>query len=241
MKKTLTFAALSLVLLGFTSATLADETNHWRLDTALNLFLAGMSGDVTVRGQPAQVDASFGEIFDHLEAAAAGRVTVGYDRWCLSTEFSYMRLITSVPAASVEVKQWLVEPSVGYQFSQFIEGFAGARYNNIDGTVNFHGPLGLVRGGTQDWWDPIIGAQLSLPLVGKKLTFDGRFDVGGFGVGSDFTWQAYPYLNWRFAKWGSAQLGYRWLGTDYETGSGANKFRYDVVVQGPQIGLTFHF
>ena len=70
---------------------------------------------------------------------------------------------------------------------------------------------------------------------------DGHFDVGGFGAGSDLTWQAYPYLNWRFAKWGSAQLGYRWLGTDYETGSGGSKFRYDAIVQGPQIGLTFHF
>ncbi len=234
-------AALAGVLLIPVTDAVAGETNHWRFDTSLNLFLAGLSGDVTTRGIPAKIDASFGDILDHLEFGAAGRFTVSYDRWFLSTEVSYMRLGASSSAASVNLEQWLVEPSLGYKFSDMLEGFAGVRYNNLSGDVRFKGPLGKVASGTQDWWDPILGANLSLPLVGKKLTFDGHFDVGGFGVGSDFTWQAYPYLNWRFAKWGSAQLGYRWLGTDYETGNGSSKFQYDVVVQGPQLGFTLHF
>jgi hypothetical protein len=219
----------------------ADETNQWRFDGALNLFMAGLSGDVAVRGNAASVDASFGDIVENLEAAVAGRFTVGHGRWFFSTEFSYMKLGISAPAASVDFKQWLVEPSVGYTFCEYFSAFAGARYNNLHGDVIFNGPAGRQPTGTQDWWDPIIGAQVSCPLIAHKLTFDGRFDIGGFGAGSDFTWQAYPYLNWRFAKWGSAQLGYRWLGTDYETGSGATLFRYDVVVQGPQIGATLHF
>jgi hypothetical protein len=74
-----------------------------------------------------------------------------------------------------------------------------------------------------------------------RLAFAGRFDVGGFGVGSDLTWQAFPYLDWSLAKSTSLQLGYRWLATDYEAGSGSSLFRYDVLVQGPQVGLTFHF
>ena len=240
-RQSLLAAALAGVLLVPATAAVADETNHWRFDSSLNLFLAGLSGDVTTRGVPAHVDAGFSDIFDHLEFGAAGRFTVGYDRWFLSTEVSYMRLGASTDAASVNLEQWLVEPSLGYRFSSMIEGFAGARYNSINGDIRFKGPQGRVASGTQDWWDPIVGANLSLPLVGQKLSFDGHFDVGGFGVGSDFTWQAYPYLNWRFAKWGSAQLGYRWLGTDYETGSGSGKFRYDVIVQGPQLGLMVHF
>lgn len=240
-KLNLLVAALTGVLLFPATAAVADETNHWHFDTSLNLFLAGLSGDVTARGIPAKIDASFGDIFDHLEAGAAGKVKVGYDRWSVATEFSYMRLSASVPRADAELEQWLVEPSLNYKVCQYFEGFAGARYNNISGDVRFNGPLGKVATGTQDWWDPIIGAQLSLPLVRNKLTFDGHFDIGGFGAGSDFTWQSYPYLNWRFAKWGSAQLGYRWLGTDYETGSGTSKFRYNVVVQGPQVGFTLHF
>lgn len=244
MKGTLPFhrAAVALIAglsLTTLSAAAAEETNAWRFDTSLNLFLAGMSGDVTAKGVPAHVEASFSQIFEHLEAGAAGGFTLGRNRWFLSTEFSYLKLGAEVPTAKFDMEQWLVEPTVGYEFCRYFQAFAGARYNNISGDITFSGPTGRVATGTQDWWDPIVGANLSLPLIQDKLSFDGHFDVGGFGAGSDITWQAYPYLNWRFSKWGSAQVGYRWLGTDYETGSGANKFRYDVVVQGPQIGLTF--
>jgi hypothetical protein len=235
-------AVIALALaLAMAPLTRADETSHWRFDTSLNLFMAGLSGDVTVHGLPAKVDASFSDIWSNLEFGAAGRVTVGYDRWVLSTEVSYMQLGADVPAASVDFEQWLVEPTLGYQFCSYFQGFAGVRYNNVGGDITFNGPLGKVPAGTQDWWDPIVGVQLSLPIVKKTLTFDGRFDVGGFGVGSDFTWQAFPFLNWHFAKWGSVQAGYRWLGTDYEAGSGLSKFRYDVVVQGPQVGMTLSF
>lgn len=223
------------------TAASAAEPARWRFDASANLFMSSLSGDVVTRGIPAEVDASFSDLAENLEFGAAGRFTVGYDRWSLSTEVSFVGLGASTRAASIDLDQWLVEPTVGYRLSDRIEAFAGVRYNNLDGEVRFQGPLGKVASGTQDWYDPIVGANLSLPLGQSKFSFDGRFDVGGFGVGSDFTWQAYPYLNWHFAKWGSAQLGYRWLGTDYEDGSGSKKFGYDVILQGPQIGFTMHF
>lgn len=85
-----------------------------------------------------------------------------------------------------------------------------------------------------------MGANLSLPLA-EKWRLNVRGDIGGFGVGSDLTWQAFPYVNWQFAKWSSLQAGYRWLYTDYETGSGTNEFCYDVLSEGFQVGLTVHF
>ena len=241
MKHTVLLSVLAAALLAPPAARAEEKTNHWRLDTSVNLFLAGLSGNAMVHGRPANVEVGFGDIAKNLEFAAAGRVTVGYDRWSLSTEVSYMGLGVAKGPVSADIDQWLVEPSIGYRFCKYVEAFVGVRYNNISGEVRFNGPLDRVPTGTQEWWDPIVGVNLSLPLVGQKLTFDGRFDVGGFGAGSDFTWQAYPHFNWRFAKWGSAQLGYRWLGTDYKNGSGANEFRYDVIAQGPQLGLTFHF
>ena len=38
-----------------------------------------------------------------------------------------------------------------------------------------------------------------------------------------------------------SRLGYRWLYMDYETGSGASRFKYDMLNQGAQLGFTFHF
>ncbi|MEI8044146.1 MAG: hypothetical protein WCL11_22235, partial [Verrucomicrobiota bacterium] len=51
----------------------------------------------------------------------------------------------------------------------------------------------------------------------------------------------FSYVNWQFAKWGTLQLGYRWIYADYETGSGQNRFKYEVLTQGPQLGVTFAF
>ena len=125
---------------------------------------------------------------------------------------------------------------------KYFEPLAGVRYNNLTGELRGPGvlPTPQIPTGTQDWWDPIVGADFAVPL-GTKFSLNLRGDVGGFSVGSDFTWQVFPCVDWRFAKWGSAQLGYRWLYMDYETGSGANRFEYNMLNQGPQLGVTFHF
>lgn len=68
-----------------------------------------------------------------------------------------------------------------------------------------------------------------------------RGDIGGFGVGSSFTWQVRPFAGYRFGSLFELLLAYRVLGVDYETGSGADLFAYDVVTFGPEIGLRFHF
>jgi hypothetical protein len=79
------------------------------------------------------------------------------------------------------------------------------------------------------------------PLISNTLTLHGRFDIGGFGVSSDLPWQAFPYPKLALHPVGFRTTGYRWLGRDYETGSGASKFRYDIIVHGPQLGLTLSF
>ncbi len=89
-------------------------------------------------------------------------------------------------------------------------------------------------------FNPLLGANLALPQ-GKGFSPNIRGDTGGFGVASDLTWQAFPYVSWRFTKSSSLQLGYRWRYMDYETGSGHDRFKYDVLNQGPQLGVTFTF
>jgi hypothetical protein len=55
---------------------------------------------------------------------------------------------------------------------------------------------------------------------------------GDVGVGSDVTWQVFPYLNYKCAHWVCFQAGYRWMYMDYETGSGSSRFKYDMLIQG---------
>ena len=88
--------------------------------------------------------------------------------------------------------------------------------------------------------DPIVGANLSLPL-GKNFSLNVRGDIGGFGVGSDLTWQVFPTLAGNLPIGDRSKPGTCWLYMDYETGSGASHFKYDVLTQGPQLGVTFSF
>jgi hypothetical protein len=201
-----------------------------------------MSGNVGIGPVKADVDFGFDKVWDNLEFAAMGTVRVGYDRWALTTDVIYMGLGTSKNDVIVDMDQWMVEPTISYQVSKYVEPLVGVRYNNLNAEIRRPGilPTPRVRSGTQDWWDPIVGANLRLPL-GKNLSLNLRGDIGGFGVGSDLTWQVFPFLGWRFAKWGSLQAGYRWFYMDYESGSGSSRFEYDMLIQGPQIGFTLHF
>ena len=68
---------------------------------------------------------------------------------------------------------------------------------------------------TDDWWDPFIGLRGRLNL-GEAWYLTAKGDVGGFGVGSDFTWQAEAALGCQITGYIFAEAGYRALGTDYE-------------------------
>jgi hypothetical protein len=230
--------ALALVGLLVAPSLRAQESNHWTFDVTLYGLAPGMSGNVAVKGVPADLDIGFDKIWDNLHSAGMGTVRVGYDRWALSTDVIYMDLQATKGPFTVGLQQWMVLPALEYRVHQQITVFAGAEYNRISAQLS--GPRERNPSGTQDWWDPIVGAQLSQPL-GYNFSLNVRGDIGGFGAASDLTYQAFPYIGWQFAKWGSLQLGYRWIYADYETGSGQDRFKYDVLTQGPQLGITFTF
>jgi hypothetical protein len=230
-------AALAAAALLVPAAT-ADTAANWKFDASVNVWAAGLSGNATVKGIPADVDVGFDDILSNLDGVLAGKLKASNGPWSVGCEFSYLKLGAAKPPVTVDMTQWLVEPTVGYRLSDVVEGFVGARYNSIDVTATFQGPSGTVKSGRQTWWDPIIGAEVKVPLSDPKYTLAGRFDVGGT---NGLTWQVFPYLDWKFSDTMSAQAGYRWLGTNYESGSGTSKFRYDVVTQGPQLNLVIRF
>ena len=238
MKTTRTRLLLATTLLIPGLAMAGDETNHWSFDASLYGLAAGMSGNVAVKGVPADVNVGFDEVWKNLKFGAMGTARVGYDQWALSTDVIYMDLGASKGAFNAGVEQWMVQPALEYSFCRYFDAYAGARYNSIHLSLN--GPIGVNPSGTQDWWDPIIGSRIHLPF-GEKFSFNVSGDIGGFGAGSELTWQAFPFFNWQFTQLASLQAGYRFLYTDYHTGSGLNYFKYDVLTCGPQIGFTFHF
>lgn len=112
------------------------------------------------------------------------------------------------------------------------------------GDLTLRGGRALAASGDITWLDPLIGLRLRhhfSPATELVL----RADIGGFGVGSDFSWQAMGYVNWEFARTQSAawsgMLGYRALYVDYSKGRGRSHYEYDMLTHGPVIGLTARF
>src|SRR5262249_14644022 len=73
---------------------------------------------------------------------------------------------------------------------------------DLTATLALSGPLGLTlsgsraiaKSGSVDWVDPFVGARLRQQLAaGQEFVLRG--DVGGFGAGSRFSWQAIATYN----------------------------------------------
>jgi hypothetical protein len=138
--------------------------------------------------------------------------------------------------------------------SSNLDLLAGGRYWHQDTTVTaatstdpslpILGGRVIDRSGSVDWVDPFIGARLRNQLgPGEELMV--RADFGGFGVGSDFSWQVLATYNWQMCVLNGhildGYVGYRALSVDYSQGSGSTRYEYDVLQQGPVIGSTLHF
>ncbi len=87
-----------------------------------------------------------------------------------------------------------------------------------------------------NWLDPIVGLRARLNLSDQFfLKLYG--DVGGFGVGSDLTWQYYAGLCWQASKNGVMEVGWRQNFNDFTRGD----FRYDVSMHGPYMAYSYRF
>ncbi len=147
--------------------------------------------------------------------------------------------------STVEVQQTAFEFDVGYRVNDQVTVFGGLRYNDVDTDLDVvrSGPgAGASRAASKgdSWIDPVVGVTARYP-VNETWSVGVRGDVGGFGVGSDLTWQLMATVNWKVRDNLEVVAGYRYLDADYEDGSGADLFKYDMVTSGPGIGVSFKF
>lgn len=170
-------------------------------------------------------------------------------------------LAIAEPGVALEIANWkqgtqfLKDATVFVPTTAF-DLIGGARYwwlkpdvdLNVTATVNIPA-LGLTRmaGGrisaqpVFDWWDPFIGIRVRHePREGQEFFLKG--DIGGFGIGSDITWQAATGYSFETRLLGipmTSYLGYRALYIDYEQGSGNRTFGLDTLWHGPVVGSKF--
>jgi len=91
------------------------------------------------------------------------------------------------------------------------------------------------------WIDPVVGGRLVQDLTDAWFLIL-RGDVGGFGVGSSFSWNALGGIGYEVSSLFSVVAQYRALGVDFENDeSGFDFLSYDTTTHGPLIGFVFRF
>jgi hypothetical protein len=234
--------AIALLALGAMALPLHAEepatSDDWKVQVAPYVFGASMKGDAVVKGQPAKIDLSSSDILDHMDIGWMGMVSARKGSWGVGADFIWVDLSADTPVGKVEPTLGIASVVGLRRVASWAEVSFGARYTRVNAKIDFTVPAPLSVEKKRDWVDPTVGVILRTPQDHRwyaKLVAD----VGGFGVGSDLTWQAVPAVGVDLAKWVSLELGYRWLDTDYETGSGADRFEYDILLQGPIFGAAF--
>ncbi len=233
---------LSVFILSPLSLQAAEENDKLQHRVALYLWGAGLSGNVGNAAGGAPVDASFDDILDNLEGGFMGNYRAKGNKWAFGLDYIYLNISPSsdVPPATVDLKQTIVELSVGYEVRPELEVLAGIRSVDIDmsATINVTPPPPPMTG-ADDWIDPIVGLDYRRTLS-EKWQFYGRSDVGGFGVGSDLTWQLAAYFGYMPSKNWNLFAGYRHLDFDYKSDND-KKFYYDIAISGPLLGAGYNF
>ena len=264
------FQTLIIVLIVlFSLPTMAQEDSkkekQWDFTAAPYLLIPYMNGNVGIGPVEAGVDAGPEEIFSNLDMGFMLYFEASSDKWVASFDLLYMNLggDGETPllgrAASVDVKQLGLTFNGLYRVTEWASVGLGFRVNSINQGIKmaaFQGPGGgdlfpAVDVSTrQTWVDPLIVARFMTRFNDSRWRLGMIADIGGFGIdmniggldiGSNFTWQVNPFVGYQFSKLFEIDLAYRWLGMDYETGSGGSYFLYDMVTSGTELGLLFHF
>ena len=217
-------------------ASLGDNKGHFELMPYL--VIPGMSGEVTVKGITQSLIASAGDIFSNLQFGFMGRSGVSYNRFFAGTDTVYMGLGGANNAVDAGFDQWAAELLGGYRLHRRISVLAGVRYNSLSANFNFKGPIAKNIRGSQVWWDPFFGGVGNFP-ISKRMFASTRLDLGGFGAGSRIALNAEPLLNLRMSQRLDGCFGWKFLYQDYV--NGGNAFEYDVLTQGPVLGISMRW
>src|SRR5512136_2654340 len=247
-KVTLLAVGVMFALLPATPALAQAPADGWRVTVAPYMMGAAMNGTTAVAGQELDVDMSFSDILDNLQFGAMGLVVARKGNWGVGGDAIWMALGANGTApgplgitGSADVNQGAFAFYGLRRLGPAADVFFGGRVNTLQAKLSFNGPGQRSADGSKTWFDPIVGLQLRTPDTGKRWHAQVYTEIGGFSVGSTFTWQVFPTFGVNLSKRSSLEVGYRWLDIDYSSGEDATLFKYDVLTEGPVMGFAFRF
>jgi hypothetical protein len=255
MKQQHILAALSaaslLAIAGSGVAAEEEQEDPWRFGVTAPIWAAALDGNVTLRGRTKDVNLSFDELKDHLDACFSLGLEARQERFGLFADVGYLKF--SANADDIILKLVISDFGAGYRLLKLgeerpfiLEGTAGLRYWYVGSDLTIRGRGGdvLARGDRiYRLYDPVVGLRGSQYLV-QKLHVDFGADIGGFGISHDqsnLDWSAGGVLTYDFFKWFSLSGGYKALAIDIHRNSGDRKKGVDLTMHGLLLAATLKF
>ena len=241
-----------------------EETFDARFEPAWEVWIApfygwipGVNGNVAVFGQPAaKVDVTPIDIVENidkflevLEGVYFGAGQVRRGKFGFAWDVIYLDVFSTK-----EIEGRFLSGDLDVGFSQFtstllgtyrvyetsttyVDAMAGVRINDINLDVGLTlGPAGGSASEGDTWVDAIVGLK-GRAYLSDRFYVEGWGMVGGFGLASDFVWDAYGAIGFEVRDWLSIFAGFRGTGTDYQNGA----FEWDVIEYGPVVGFDLRF
>ncbi len=227
----------------------APTGDEWTILMPTYLWASGLEGDITIRGNTANIDLGFDKIFDHTDVGFATYIEVRKEMFGFFVNPSYTALsVDGETTGGVKVEDklslWIVEAGGFYQVGKWgedrpltLDAYAGMRWWNMHNNLNISG-VGSASS-NRNLWDPMIGLRVRKHFT-EKFFGSLRADIGGFDIGRDtskFSWSVTPLIGYDFNKYFTGFVGWRELATDFgDENNGAN-----IKMGGVMLGFNFDF
>ena len=248
---------LSFNMLAQESKTDDSPKGKWTFLIEPYLMFPVMKGTVGLGNLPfdVPVDANTNNIFSNLNMGFMLNAEATNGKWAVGTDIIYMSLAHDVEPSILNKDGEITAKQLGwetyglYRVTPWLELGLGGLVNSVNAGFDINREeligqdkeiINYERSGTETWFDPMIVARIKSPLE-KTFIYQFRGEIGGFGIGSDLSWNIQAYLGYRFSNLFEMSGGYRYISLDYETGSGQDRFKYDVDTSGPVLRFGFNF
>jgi hypothetical protein len=103
--------------------------------------------------------------------------------------------------------------------------------------------VAVARASDLEWVDPVVGGRMRHQFAsGSEFNLEG--DVGGFGAGSEFSWQAVATYGFDVNVFNTTMrsvVGYRALSVDYSQTGAHGRSGLDWIQHGPVLGVAFRW
>jgi hypothetical protein len=225
----------------------------WRFAVAPYFWMARMKMNLEVGPIRRSTTIDFVDLVPQLHMAFAAHAEATWREWTGFLDLFYVSAGQSetqngVPV-STNLQQLFFEFGATYRLPAVslgqagrltFEPLAGGRFMWVDASLGFPNQKVSDSGSVID---PMFGARIAWHITDTvALWFRG--DVAGFGISdnqSQLTYNLLGGLEWRFHPRAAALVGWRYMSIDLEKGSGPGTFNADIEMNGPFLGVNFHF